>query len=246
MENKLRVITAEVRKVLKIEHCPEGGLLTYFEGEKYPVHGALTDEALWATEMLKKYVISWIRMLAGRPQRYFLVLLFPFFKTISQQWLFQFSRYSEAVVSRYVNPELLSPAVAEFYRICVKLWPKWKLIILGLCAILENDKYYRWVWQDLMMAADRLVMINRPAREMTRLLKIYLRREKRPEYQNLKRLKLFFYIPSIRKAISLFALNADFERFKMDRYDFHQCLRIPNYDFDDKSLKERLEIVNRL
>lgn len=238
--------TAEIRKVFKIERCPEGGLLTYFEGEKYPVHGALTDEALWATEMLKKYIIGWIRMLAGSPQRYFIPLLVPFFKRVAQQWLSQFSRYSEAVVARYVESELLSPAVKEFYRVCMKLWPEWKLIILGICAILENDKYYRWVWQDLMMVANRLIMINRPAREMVKLISIFLRREKRPEYKELKWLKLFFWIPCVRRTISEFAREADFEKFKMDRYDFHQCLRIPNYDFDDKGLEERLDIVNRL
>ena len=51
-----RIPTARLHKA-RVEYLPEGGALTYFEDQKYPVHGIPTDEGLWAAEMVKKYMI---------------------------------------------------------------------------------------------------------------------------------------------------------------------------------------------
>ena len=235
--NKTRLI-ASIPTKARIERTAEGGLLTYFEGQKYPVHGALTDEALWATEMLKKYVMGWARVLAGNP-----------FKVV-ERWVFNFGRFSEAIFVPYFRVEDLSPSVRHFYDVSVKLWQDETSVNVtkGICMILENDKAYRFRWQDIMMCASRQALIDNPSKEITRLVKIYMRREKRKEYQSLKWLiKVFlFFKPSVKKIIRDFAREADFKKFAMDRWDFHAALRQKSYDYDDKGYEERLAIVNIL
>ena len=236
-ENKTRLL-ASIPTEAMVEYPKEGGVLTYFKGQKYPVHGALTDEALWATEMLKKYVMGWARVLVGNPFR------------IVERWMFNFGRFSGTIFVPYFQVEELSPAVRHFYDVSINLWRDETSVNIskGICMILENDKAYRFRWQDIMMCVNRQALIDYPGKEIARLVKIYLRREQRKEYQSLKWLiRMFlFFKPSVKKIIRDFARTADFKKFAMDRYDFHAALRQASYNYDDKGFEERLAIVNIL
>ena len=222
--------------------CPEGGVLTHFEGQKYPVHGNPSDEALWATEMLKKYVMGWVHVLLGNPF------------TMHRRWLYNFYRYAHGITDSYININQLSPCVRAFHDIAMLVRPKREIEIRGFVLVLENDKYYRWVFQDLMMCVKRQELIKRPTREAIRILNIFLERERRTEYQKLRYLKPLLYLPSIRRAIRDFAKEADFTRFNMDRYDLWGALQsgifppnpVNSYNWGGLSYDERVEIYNKL
>jgi len=226
----------------KVEKCPEGGYLTYFKGQKYPVHGFPTDEKLWVTEMFKKYISSYMRLLTGKPQKYFLVLIFPILKPLVLQWIKQFARYSEGVVLQYIKPEEFSPAVQEVYRVLMEIWGGTQdadNAILGLCFILEHDKAYRWHLQDILMAANKTMLINGTVKEVTRLVNLYATRELREKVykdMGLVIIPLMWLLPMLRKAVKRFAEEADFKKFQFDRYDLHACLREKNYDYDNSNI----------
>lgn len=209
----------------RVEYLPEGGALTYFDNQKYPVHGIPTDEGLWVAEMVKKYVIAWLVFFGKSPQKYLMVLCSPilifFFRRIFRDWLKEFTRYVDSIAVKYNRPDLFSPAVRHLYDTLIELWPEENFAIIAICIFLEQDKYYRYVFQDLAMAVRKDQLILHPATEFSRILNVYLTREQRVKYKSLGWvLKFFLWTqPGARRAASLFAERADFQKFYFDNYD---------------------------
>lgn len=230
MSNRPKIASAEFRKA-RFEKFPGGGWLTYFQGVKYPIHGRPTDNDLYIAECIKKYVISWLRFLS---QNKFLAFVILFgLKSRAHNWLKEFGRFSSAMMGEEVNPDDFCPFVREIYR---------SLVICGFpltaaaggCKILEEDKSYRYRGQDVLMVASKSQLILRPARETSRLLNIYFQREQRVHYQNLGWVIRFFLWtqPKIRQAISKWAEEADFSKFKMDKYDvWGACNSQEHFDY---------------
>lgn len=227
----------------KVVTLSDGSFVTYFHGFKYPVHGLLTREALDATDMLKKYIIGWVRTMTGRPQRYLTALSLFLSNNLIKDWVREFERYSEHVTEIYMDTRHISPAVREFYNATITILGERKHFILALCAILEHDKAYRYRLQDILMYADKEEMIKNPAKEVTRLVELYIQREKRKEYHSigfLVKLGLFFY-PELKKWIKQFAIETDFTKYTLDTYDLFGCLREEAYDFGGKSPEQRMD-----
>mgnify|MGYP001560492792 FL=1 len=279
----------------KVENFAGGGVLTYFEDRKYPVHGYPTEEGIMLADFLKKYIISYAKFVSKKKGRALLSLLF--FKKDLLDWLKEFSRFTASVDEKYLIPNRLSPAVKAFFDSAMSCWGNlfWRekiiehnkdikesgsvvymfvgddgtpvgeeylyswswedLTILTFCVILEEDKYYRWIFQDLMMNVRKWELVKNPAKEVLRIINLFLEREHRPAYKNLGwAIKLFLWTqPFLRKAISDFARQMDFSKFNMDRYDLWGALnsQVANdysytYSFNGWTKEEMLENYQKL
>ena len=237
----------------------DNGPVTWLQGHKYPVHGIATDEGMWVGEIIKKYAVSWLKAFSKSPQRYFLILFSPllliFFSKILNDWLTEYGRFVDGVANKFARPDLFSPAVKHLYEVlcdvCIpgnisadeRSWILHKIFIPTIA--LEQDKHYRLVFQDLMMAARKDQLILHPAREAARLVDLMLKRDQRAGYKNLGwAVKLLLWTqPEIRRFIREFAERADLSKFYFDNIDlwlaFQQnVIGQYGYAFGDKSLEE--------
>lgn len=223
------------------EKQADGSYLTHFTRKKYPSHGMAVDEAMWATEMLKKYIMGWVNFLTNPPWRWI------------PAWIAQFERYAESVTDVYVVPHALSPAVRALHDCLVILFPERKIAVRGAVGVIEHDKHYRYVLQDLAMVANRDALCRTPRKELCRLIDIFAEREKRGNWKRLATyVKLAVYlIPFIPRTANRIAKQMDLESLHMDKYDMYwACLESgdPNmsYHYFGYSKEKLQEIAQNL
>lgn len=226
----------------RTEYPPEGGVLWWPTPEHpYPLHGKTTEEELFVAEMVKKYVMGWLHVFTAPPWRWFAM------------WVNQFERYAQVITDQYVDVQLLSPAVKALYDALIQMFPMRHYAVRAVCFVLEKDKHYRWIMQDLIMEAKSGSLTKKPRREILRLVNVFFTRENRPRIKALKwpaRI-LVFLIPSLGYYARRFVMSVRLVRFQMDKFDLWAACSEANqpemsYRYGGLSQEKMLELYQRL
>ena len=190
----------EVKKATKVEYPAEGGVLTYFEGEKYPTKGTFKKKltligGVEAIATSKKLILCSTKFLTSKPLIYFvpLVVLLPRKVRNKIIWsaLNEFSIISYDILSfHYLKSQFYCDSGREIYRVGNLLVEGFKgiernieheltkreriihIIVKTICMIWEFDDYWRFALQDGFGELNIQALRKNPAKEIIRVLEI--------------------------------------------------------------------------
>lgn len=111
---------------------------------------------------------------------------------------------------------------------------------------LENDCSYRFPAQDILPLLNKENLQRSSKKELSRLLDILIDRtiektHKRKWIYFKKMVLILMYLPELRQITKDFLLTLDLEKVKMDKDDWYFSLGKIYYNYEDKSLEERLK-----
>lgn len=252
------------RLLERVEYPEDGGILTYFEGLKYPFRGFLEVGSIGRANIVKKYVKLPFVMLSSRPLRYFVPIIFilpkSVFNKILSLWVQLLGEFClETLRVDWYNEnmyKLYSEPVNEIMRVLTRTFEakdqhtSW--IILSVCTILEQDKAYRFRLQDVLSQLNLTDFDRNPRKELKRLMKILVERDSARDWKALSGLVsigLFgvaIFRRDIYKTIIRMIQETNPARYTLRTEDLYHCLTIEGYNFLGKSYEERLELQKSL
>lgn len=249
-----------VEKVL----FPEtGGVLSYYNGMKYPVKGFAYGDTVETVDMVKKISMGLMNgvyktfsnkikaaliLLLVRKQMFILV------KTMIKEFDVSLSRFLQA-------DDKYCKSGREIFRVFDYLKIKYNNPIFDnlrniICMIWEYDDAYRYTFQDILEDLDKKALKRNPAKELSRILSLITEREisvtknKTVEetrtawkFEKIKRLLfLLNLIPSLKRMVIDFFLELNLNEIKMDEGDRYHASFKPGYDWRYKREEEK-EVV---
>lgn len=255
----------------KVEYPEEGGVFVHYYDHPYPFKGHPFPEAVDAIMMPKKAIVATMHFVKRHPVFTAILLLLPQFIT---------RRYFRSAIELFVGdcirevirPYLLSDEKKRWNRCVLEIrraaskalletkLPWWKkfipIFIDIISAIIEWDNAYRYRLEDIFGEFDKAAFIRNPSKEIDRLIKIWVQRERGwHEYKGklitmaaALRLLLFF-VPGLRRFFCAFAEELDLEKVRLDEADRYYCLVRPDYDADGEPItvrqKKYFEVINK-
>lgn len=248
----------------RVEYPESGGIYVHYVGMPYPRKGFPYPEAVQANDILKRITLTMVKSIATKWMVPSLAMLaFIPWKgklAIIENFLANYIRMGEWVLSgHFLKPERLSnPAKALAMLIeATLLHMRIKDYIVSWCAkiaatAIEYDDAYRYRFQDIMTEADRVALYQRPRREVKRLYKIYMSREKSDQVKATAKaiyilLSTALLVPQIRKSVR-FAVSGvglsqkQWNWLTLDNADRYHILIRGDYDFTGRTLQQREEI----
>lgn len=220
---------------------PELGFLSHYQGRPYPNKGMTYTEATEANNMVKRAVIglamclkpTWhpIRNCEVQLKRFLDYLYVPHYL----HWRFYADSTRELFSASYMMMRKLSSQEKAYW---------WARIP---ATLLEYENSYRFRFQDICSIMDKEVLKKNPRRELKRVQKIYLAREKgsgdntvTDKFKMVFRLlRVLLLVPRFKKAFQFAVANCDFEKFKLDEADQYWANRFNDYLYGGKSREER-------
>lgn len=255
-----RVIgTPTVYQYESTEYPENGGILIYYKGLKMPVKGFPYPEAIQAINIVKQAFIRVINALASsatRPFTIFLSLL-PFKNKALDACLHQFNEFSLEILKPHVlQKQFMTEIACELQTFITTFLSELGLkeaerFAIMFSTLIEYDNAYRFRLQDILSETTPEKLITKPSQEITRLLLIYLEREKgetiKPKFHNIAFLfRVAFFIPSIKKAFKKAIFHCYFPHFTYDDIDRASVLNRGDYNFLGKPLEERQKMFSDL
>lgn len=245
-----------------VKYPPEGGIYVYYKGMPFPKKGFPYPEAVWHNDILKRVTLTIAKTFANKYMLVplSLIVLMPWFmkKSILEGVLSNFVRIGEWLfmgdflkADRYSNParglrKMLTDMCMYLHldQRTVEFFP---LIVSNM---LEYDDAYRYRFQDLMTEASRQALMERPLREVLRIIKIGKEREQVPLVQaTMKAVYALVLVglmhPKIKRAFKFSIRNLSPKEFKwmqLDNADRYHVLRQGGYNFLGRTDKERRNI----
>lgn len=221
----------------KVEFPDEGEVFTYMQGYDYPYRGYPYYEFVDKIDLIKKLSRNLqsglYHGLKHTWLRYLLILLIP---TLGKSLFWTFTYTFHRLIDRFqMRTNRYSQFVGELYRAASISWsdetPKVtelrKMLRDIECMILEFDNAYRFRVQDLLPELNKDALQDNPIKEITRLLDIWISREKTQEIKDSwELLKLFtkYYLrfdKSLLKVITRVLLELNIPKCAMtveDKY----------------------------
>lgn len=233
---------------------PEGGMLVYLTGCKYPKKSFPFPRGVQSCDIAKRGIINSIRFVTGLPGNILrgnvlrsAFVLFGDFTDII------FTRKMDDDHDVYLQERFYCDMVREIYRVGMILAgddvPSIQFVKC-VSMILEFDDAYRYRLQDIMGEYDRMGMMNNPRKEVVRLLKIAQQRDSGGTVGKfgsfIKIMPLLFLIPSFKNTVLRFFSLADVSKIKMDINDWYHTLVFNGYNFGGLNLQTRIDIRNTL
>lgn len=115
-----------------------------------------------------------------------------------------------------------------------------------IAAIVEFDDAYRYRFQDVISETSKYKIISSPIREIERLFRIFLAREKcdriSEKASSLSYLRYFLLIPRFKNAFKEAILESNFYNFQYDEQDRYWTSIREGYNFLGKTFKQRIEM----
>jgi len=151
--------------------------------------------------------------------------------------------------SRCYRDHEFCPACREIIRAgrkIVKSEEERDLINCG-AMILQLSSSYRVRGQDMAGEIDKINLKTAFLKELWRIRKLMLGREK-AEKKKMGLLLNLFILAAIfkRKMVYDFLMELDIDKVKLDKMDWYYCLRRPSYNFRGKTIEERLAEVREV
>lgn len=232
----------------RVEFPDEGEIYTYMEGYDYPYRGYPFYEFVDKIDLIKKLS----RQLQsgfyhGLNKKWYRWLLIPLVPSLGRSlfWACTYSFY-RLVVRFQMRTNRFCQFVQELHRAASVCWGDEDPHIAELrtmlrdieCMILEFDNAYRFRAQDLLPELNKEALRKNPIKEITRLLDIWIEREKTKEIKDSwKLLKLFvkYYLrfdkPMLRMIARLLA-ELDLEKCKLTTEDKYFAIPRLDYSFE--------------
>mgnify|MGYP001570903067 CR=1 FL=1 len=221
-----------------MEFPKEGGILTYWEGEKYPWKGYITKEPVLrgpvdVLDTNKAVLRAIIDFATSRPIRYFLPLLLLLPRKLRNKIIW---RGLEAIVEissitlrdYYLEPNLYCQSGREIYKvglIIIKGNSYAYELLMAICMFWEFSTYYRLCFQDALGEIDKDALLKNPRKELERILGILMARttyqEQNDKYAKIRQIVRFgswFFGKELIQLAEMMALM-DFDKIKLDSAD---------------------------
>lgn len=117
-----------------------------------------------------------------------------------------------------------------------------------IATMIEYDDAYRFRLQDIFTESSKEALIENPQKEIKRLTKIFMQREKSHAKEIIKRISdiicLALYHPNIKKAFKDGLRTINFKRLQLDNNDRYHVLIRGDYDFVGLNLEDRKRIYS--
>ncbi len=231
------------KKILEVVLSAEGGYLTTVEGFKYPMRGYPKGQDLHMVDVLKRVIISSIRLLETKPftPKRFLAGI--------AKWMGEVYRASFRVAEQKEEKEYTESS-NEVRRVLLKLNPyedsDWVKYIV---EIWETDQAYRFRPQDIIPETDFIALGKNPRKEILRLLDLVYSREiiggQHPKISAVRKvLKIVLLFKSFRNPIVSFLKELDMDKIRLNVNDRYWCANKFDYNYEGKSYDERMAWKN--
>lgn len=194
----------------RIDTPPEGGVLNWQLGSKYPVKQWVFKEAIFAVDCIKRAVMNALRLATSSPARYLFapIILVPniydWKGRLVRKAIEEFGDYAMIVFDRWgrllpfedeqgnqfglqgivINPQYYCTVAREVRRVGMEMagdWTPGRQFVEAVCMTLEFDDAYRYRAQDLMGEMNQPAFLANPAKEATRIMRIAMQRGKGTE-----------------------------------------------------------------
>lgn len=242
---------AEERFVRKVEYPPEGGILSWFHGERYPEKQLVYPEMFGVLNPIKRGIMNAIRLLKDSHLAKFLLILsviFPGGKKLRERILIYYADMVWCGLCQVaLKPEYLCQSARELRRAALtvvegsKMKGTWEQIINTICLIWEYDNAYRCRAQDAAGIIDKEKFLERPIKEIKRTFEIYSKRDLILKEKNNLVKWLFLIICLVKKKTAIaFMRELDLEKLKMDVGDRYWTYHRTDYNVDGLDLIDRM------
>jgi hypothetical protein len=261
--------------IKKIDYPPEGGIFIYYEELLFPKKGFPYPEGVWAVNIVKRVVISTVRLLASKEliPVYIGLLLMPRKKKAIARLLELIDDCLDVVDAFLYTPRADNNGKsfylkAEYFMAPAKELARYAMLMLKflgiedmeflqkvgrmICMVIEYDTAYCLRIQDILSEVDSRKLMADPRKEIARLFAIYCQREKMSvkvkESFGLvtKVLRIIFLIPKIKTAFLKATQEIDFSKIAFTEADRYQVSFLGGYDFMGKTPEERIEYIKNL
>lgn len=262
--------TAPIYEIDHVEYPETGGMFIHYKGLKYPKKGFPYPEAVWAVNMIKRVVVSTVRLVAS-PQAIplFIGFLLTGRKKLIAKILelvddcldvtdaFLYTPRADTGKPFYLKTERFMTPVKELARYLM-LFLKFAgidnedmLQKIGrvACMIFEYDSAYLSRIQDIFSEANRDALLTSPAEEVRRLYRVYASREKLSQKVALsfKRVSLLIqlalWFPKVRRALIRATENIDLTKIAFTEADRYHVMFLDGYNFFGQTLEKRHETL---
>ena len=271
------------------EYPPEGGILSKYKVYRFPTKGIPIAPALIALGTVKKIILYAFDFLGISPVRYFVGLAFFLPKKLREKMLYHaiknFMFIADWTMNQwYLEPDMMCTMAREVHfkvkqyimglelpDYKERLWLK---LLCVLCHVLEYDSAYRYRAQDILMAVDKVALRNNPGKEVARLLKVAMTREREggitPEkYASFAwAISVFFRFRNYGQVLAdildevdtsglsfvefreldfpTLPTHSDIRRTGFDHADWYHCLSSYSYDFGGTNFGDRFTLKKKI
>ncbi len=223
----------------RVEYPPEGGILVYNEGMKYPSRGIPYPEALVAVDGVKGMIKIWVRSFNPFTWRATLsILIRNGHKLLSDHMLEE----------RFLSPFSKNVKKAT-YELCTSLRESDSENLSELLAwVIEYDDAYKNILMDLFYLTNSRALLSHPIKELKKIARAAQERlvndhDYLEKYRMVILLMLFmFLIPKFRRAVRHTILQVPVESFYPDDGEAYYMLTKKYYNFFGRSHEERMKI----
>lgn len=252
----------------RVEAPEEGGIFAYFRGMPYPRKGFPTPEAVYANDVVKRFIMSGVHLLGSRalilPMAVFALLPWNMKRATIENALNQWMRFAEYMYSPHMlQPMRMTACAREVWTVAARLF-----IELGvsedvsrrasrcLALMIEYDDAYRYRVEDLITSVVpsgpfRNAYISREGRDfLKRAQEAYNAREKWPYVRTkfdaaFRIFRLAMRVRRVRNAWRVAWAHADIRAMMLDDADTYHTLTWDQYDFGGLTIEERIKIFDR-
>ncbi len=242
-----------------VEYPEEGGIYVWYKGMPYPKKGFPFPEATFQNDITKRIFMSILRPLAMKemllPGLAFLLLPWKRKIKVANNSMREFNRIASWTLSAcFLVPERYSHPAQTINKMLTEFIKNLGIdeennIGRVIATMIEYDDAYRYRIQDLGSEIRWREMKTNPRKEIKRLLKIYMEREKVPNIFAVKGTLLFastiLWHPKILRAFKKAILTLSWteqNRLGLDNADRYHILMRGDYNFTGRTFEERKEI----
>lgn len=244
-----------------VELPPEGGVLSWHVGDKFPVKSWPFREAIYAIDCIKRVIINGARfftklpinILRGRVIRSAMEFFVDYCDTVFDRWGRMLPMQDDNGMEFGLQgvcwkPQFYCDMVREFRRVALQIAGDDevnKKFVNAICMIFEFDDAYRYRIQDGFGIIDREAFLKNPGKEARRVFKIMQERgegtsEKFGTF--VKIIPFIFKVKIVRNTLKKFIELVDIEKMVLDEVDFYRCLLWGGYRYMGMSDVERASL----
>ena len=242
-----------------VSYPESGGVFVYHLSFPYPEKGTRDDTMMMSIQFSKRVMVNWIKFITYKPTLLALspLLFFPWkykIKVIERflkSWLDYASMVDEMGRHFVLEKRYYSLEGRELMRGMEIFFNELGLTISDelshfITAIIDNDTAYYYRRGDIMSEASKNNFLKNPAKELTRLLKIFAERESRPHLvKKIETLalpiQLALWHPKFRRAFRKAVESVDFNKLGLDEADQYHVRTMSDYNFFGMTYAERIK-----
>lgn len=259
---------AEKRFVTEVKYPKDGGILSYFQNEKYPEKQLVYPEIFGFLNPFKRSLTFVLNISKGIVGKIFLVC---FVLCIVNKKFRRavFNRYSEMFWNGWyvvgIEDKYFCPAARELLRVGLEFVEDNRMcancgeckncedyragtrFCLMVAAFVECDNAYRYRVQDFFGILDKEKFLINPKLEFSRAINEFKNREQIGKQWLegkigglVKVFNLLLHIPKFKELIITFFEKIDFKKVRLDQGDRYWCYHRTDYNADGLDLIDRM------